>query len=194
MAMQRKPAQGVVAVTRPKPGSVEERHMVRHLGISAVTLLAGLSFAVAQQAPADGHNDQAKPAQNGKEEPGSRAPASDSAVLVNGRLAVPGAPEDSQTVPSKFSERNARLDAMPIMALPLGLSEQQRRRVADSIARSNAPVAQISAKPADILPATTPVSEFPADVKADAPVLGDISFIRTRDRILLVRAPNMVVT
>src|SRR3954452_2251210 len=145
--------------------------MIRHLGFSSLALLAGLSIATAQQAPADGHNDQAKPAQNGKEEPGSRAPAADNAVLVNGKLAVPGAPEDSQTVPSKVSERNARLDATPIMALPLGLSDEQKRRVAESVAKSDAPVSQISAKPADILPGTTPVSEFPAEVKADAPML-----------------------
>jgi hypothetical protein len=44
------------------------------------------------------------------------------------------------------------------------------------------------------LPATTPVSEFSADVKADAPMLGDVAFIRTKDKILLLRAPNMVVT
>jgi hypothetical protein len=174
-----------------------ERPMTRRLSISAAALLAGLSVAAAQQAPAtaDGRNDQAKPAQNGAEEPGSRpaAPA-DTNVFVDGKLAVPGAPLDGQTVPSKVSERNARLDATPIMALPLGLTDEQKHRVADSIANSNAPVLEISAKPADVLPATTPVSEFSADVKANAPMLGDISFIRTKDKILLVRAPNMVVT
>jgi hypothetical protein len=175
--------------------------MIRRLSVSAAVLLAGLSAAAAQQAPApaDGHNDQAKdqakPAQNGAEEPGSRpaAPANTN-VFVDGKLAVPGAPTDSQTVPSKVSERNARLDATPIMALPLGLTDEQKRRVADSVANSDAPISQISAKPADVLPATTPVSEFSADVKADAPMLGDVGFIRTKDKILLVRAPNMVVT
>lgn len=170
--------------------------MIKRLGLSAAILVASIGFAAAQQqAPADSHNDQAKPAQNGAEEPGSRpaAPA-DTNVFVNGKLAVPGAPEDGQTVPSTVSERNARLDATPIMALPLGLTEEQKHRVAASVATSGVPVSQISAKPADILPATTPVSEFSADVKADAPILGDISFIRTKDKILLVRSPNMVVT
>jgi hypothetical protein len=173
------------------------------LSLSAAALLAGLGLAAAQpvsaaeSAPAAEQvaQDHAKPAQNGAEEPGSHpaAPAS-TEVLVNGKLAVPGAPGDSQTVPSKFSERNARLDVTPIMALPLGLSDEQKHRVVDSVAKSNAPLSQISAKLADILPATTPVSEFSADVKADAPMLGDVGFIRTKDKILLVRAPNMVVT
>src|SRR4051794_7099717 len=166
--------------------------MIRRLGFSSLALLAGLSIATAQQAPADGHNDQAKPAQNGKEEPGSRAPAADNAVLVNGKLAVPGALADSQTVPSKVSERNARLDATPIMALPLGLTDEQKKQILASV--KSMPLSQISAKSADMLPQTTPVSELPADVKQAVPMMADISIIRTSDKILLMRAPNMVVT
>jgi hypothetical protein len=179
-----------------------ERSMIMRLSFSTAVLLAGLGVATAQPvpaaepAPAAGQvaQDQAKPAQNGAEEPGSHPPKTSTEVFVNGKLAVPGAPDDSQTAPSKFSERNARLDATPIMALPLGLSDEQKRRVADSVAKSNAPVSQIDAKLADILPATTTVSEFSADVKADAPMLSDVGFIRTKDKILLVRSPNMVVT
>jgi hypothetical protein len=174
--------------------------MITRLSLSAAVLLAGfgvtgLGVAAAQPAPQQVAQDQAKPAQNGAEEPGSHpaAPA-DTNVFVDGKLVAPGAPDDSQTVPSKVSERNARLDATPIMALPLGLSDDQKQRVAESVAKSNAPISQISAKLADILPATTPVSEFSPDVKAAAPVLADIGFIRTKDKILLVRAPNMVVT
>ncbi len=170
--------------------------MIMRLSFSTAALLAGLGVATAQPVPAAEQvaQDQAKPVQNGAEEPGSRPPKTSTEVFVNGKLAVAGAPDDSQTVPSKFSERNARLDATPIMALPLGLSDEQKHRVADSVVQSNAPVSQISAKPADILPATTPVSEFSADVKADAPMLSDVGFIRTKDKILLVRSPNMVVT
>jgi hypothetical protein len=171
--------------------------MMRRLSIATAVLLAGLGSATAQPAPAAGQaaEDQAKPAQNGAEEPGSHpANSTSTEVFIDGKLAVPGAPQDSQTVPSKVSERNARLDASTIMALPLGLSDEQKHRVADSVAKSNAPVSQISAKPADILPATTPVSEFSAEVKTDAPMLGDVGFIRTKDKILLVRSPNMVVT
>src|SRR5436305_8497893 len=164
--------------------------MIARLSLSTIALLAGLGIAAAQQkasdpgqqAPANPQGDGPfKSQQNAKEEPGSHGSGqpTNTEAFVDGKLAVPGAPADSQTVPSKVSERNARLDATPIMALPLGLSDEQKRRVVESVAKSNAPVAQISAKPADILPATTPVSEFPAEVKADAPMLGDVAFIRT---------------
>ena len=112
--------------------------------------------------------------------------------MVDGKLAVPGAPADSQTVPSKVSERNARLDATSIMALPLGLTDEQKKQILASV--KSMPLSQISAKPADMLPQTTPVSELPADVKQAVPMVSDISIIRTSDKILLVRAPNMVVT
>ena len=183
-----------------------------HIPIAAAAFYLGLSISIApaqqnqpadagqqQRAPADpqGH-DPLKSAQGGKEEPGSHSSgtkaASATEVFVDGKLAVPGAPADSQTVPAKFSERNARLDEMPIMALPLGLTDEQKRQIAVSVAKSDAPVTQISAKPAEVLPADTPVSELPADVKASVPVASDLHFIRTREKIFLVRAPNMVVT
>jgi hypothetical protein len=165
-------------------------------------LLASLSLAAAQQkandpgqqAPQNPQGDGPfKSQQGGKEEPGSHSaqtPSTD--VFVNGKLAVPGAPEDSQTVPSKVSERNARLDAMPIMALPLGLTDEQKKKILQAV--SNMPVRQISAKPADMLPQTTEVAQLPDDVKAAVPMMSDISIIRTSDKILLVRSPNMVVT
>jgi len=169
-----------------------------HFPLAAAAFYVGLSISIApaQQSPDPQGHDPVKSQQGGKEEPGSHGSGASNTtdVFVNGQLAVPGAPADSQTVPAKFSERNAKLDAMPIMALPLGLSDEQKRQIADSVARSDAPVAQISAKPADVLPATTAVRELSADLKAAIPAASDLAFIRTGDKILLVRAPNMVVT
>src|SRR5206468_3484165 len=161
--------------------------MITRLSLSVVALLASVGIAATQQqAPADpqGH-DPTKSQQGGKEEPGSHASGApaNTAVFVDGKLAVPGAPADSQTVPSKVSERNAKLDAMPIMAMPLPLSDEQKQRIVAGIAKSNAPIRELSAKPADMLPVTTEVSEFPAELKQDAPMLSDIQFIRTKDKI-----------
>jgi len=174
--------------------------MLKSIGISGLVLLASLGIAAAQQtAPANQATNPIgdgpfKSQQGGKEEPGSHpaAPATNTEVLVDGKLAVPGAPADSQTVPSKVSERNARLDVIPIMALPLALTDEQKQKILASV--KSLPVAQISAKPADLLPQTTAVAELPADVKQAIPVMSDIGIIRTSDKILLVRAPNMVVT
>ena len=177
--------------------------MLKSIGVSGLVLLASLGIAAAQQkandpgqqAPANPQGDGAfKSQQGGKEEPGSHpaATATNTDVFVDGKLAVPGAPADSQTVPSKVSERNARLDVIPIMALPLALTDEQKQKILASV--KSLPVAQISAKPADMLPQLTQVSPMPDDVKAAVPMASDFSIIRTKDKILLVRAPNMVVT
>lgn len=178
--------------------------MIARLSLSGLALLASLGVAAAQQhandpnqqAPANPQGDGPfKSQQGGKEEPGSHSSgaATNTAVFVDGKLAVPGAPADSQTAPSKVSARNAKLDATPIMALPLPLSDEQKRRILDSIAKSNIPVEQVSAKPADMLPQTTKVAQVPDDLK-DVPMVADFGIIRTKDKILLLRAPNMVVT
>ena len=86
--------------------------MTMRLSLSAVALLAGIGVAFAQQQPPNAatqnapnaaaqNNEQAKPAQAGAEEPTSRTNAAPAPteVLVDGKLAVPGAPENSQTEP-----------------------------------------------------------------------------------------------
>jgi len=164
-----------------------------HIPLALAVLYIGLSISIAPAQQAPGAEDRNKPQQNAAEEPGSHAAAGSSDVFVNGKLVVPGAPAESQTEPAKFSEKNARLDVVPIMARPLGLSDAQKRRIVASVTQSNAPVVQISAKPADILPATTPVSQFSPDLKSAVPATSDLAFVRTSDKILLLRTPNMIV-
>jgi hypothetical protein len=112
---------------------------MRHFVISATALLisATLGVAVAQSqtgtppgqenqqdkqqspgSPQYQHNiDKALESESGragKQEPLPQTKSDDTAPLVNGAWNVPGAPKDSQTVPAKFSERNAAIDKLPI--------------------------------------------------------------------------------
>lgn len=96
--------------------------MIARLSLSAVAMIAALGIAAAQQtAPANQATNPIgdgpfKSQQGGKEEPGSHSStAATTEILVDGKLAVPGAPQDSQTAPSKFSERNAKLDQEPLV-------------------------------------------------------------------------------
>ena len=75
---------------------------------AAIALIASTSLA--QQAP-----------------DGAQPKAGDSPAFVNG--AVPGGEPDGQTVPAKYSERNAKIDDMPIMAYPLALTQEQRQEL-----------------------------------------------------------------
>ena len=71
------------------------------------------------------------PTRGGKQEPSSKIEGTTTgAVLVNGMLSVPGAQQDSQTAPAKFSERSNVADQLPIAAYALRhLSEDQRRGI-----------------------------------------------------------------
>jgi hypothetical protein len=71
------------------------------------------------------------PDQNAKQEPSSKVEGpTQAAVLVDGRLTAAGAPADVDTVPSKFSERTAADDKLPIAAYALKyLTDEQRRAV-----------------------------------------------------------------
>ena len=112
---------------------------MRHFVISATALLisATLGVAAAQSqtatlpaqqnqqdkqqlpgSPKDQHKvDKALESESGRtgtQEPLPDTKSDGAAPLVNGAWNVPGAPKDSQTVPSKFSERNAAIDKLPI--------------------------------------------------------------------------------
>jgi hypothetical protein len=179
------------------------RNMTARLGLSAAFIISYASLAAAQQpAPDPGQQQrheqmlQTVPGQNGKEEPSAHAPATapdPNAAFVNGKLTVPGAPENSQTEPAKFSTRNAALDIVPTMARPLSLTDDEKRRIAEGIAKANTPVTQISAKAADILPDSVTLFDLPREV-ADIEAVKDLKYVRLPDKIVLVRAPNMVVT
>jgi hypothetical protein len=131
----------------------------------------------------------------GKEEPSAHAPtqntAQNAAVLVDGKLNVPGAPKDSQTVPAKFSERNDRIDKLPIMAMPLGLSDAQRRAIVDSVKQAGQPVQTTGAKPAEQLPANIVVHDL--GVSANIPEVARLKYVRTPQGVLLVEPSNRVV-
>ena len=132
----------------------------------------------------------------GKQEPGASGPQppANSAVFVNGRLAVPGAPADSETVPAKFSARNDALDKLPTMAFPIALSDAQRQAILASVRASKAPVVNLDAQITEELPVTVELNELPASVHAEVPNVNKLKFVRLPDeRVLLVNPPNRVV-
>src|SRR6266853_53217 len=83
----------------------------------ALAFVASVGLAAAQQQPppADQAPDAATPA---------------NAVFVNGALAVPGAPANTDTVPAKFSAKNAADDELITVAHTFKtLTDEQRRAI-----------------------------------------------------------------
>jgi hypothetical protein len=135
-----------------------------------------------------------EPGRMGTTEPSSQEPTvkpEHAAILVDGRLTVPGAPADSETVPSKFSKRNAALDGLPTMAFPLPLSDEDKQRIRG--AASQAPVARADVHPADLLPIGLEVRELPAQVTTAVPATRHFGFVRTSNRVLLVIPSSRIV-
>ena len=102
-----------------------------------------------------------------------------------------------QTIPAKFSNTNDTLDRVPIMAWPLGLSEQQRQRIYLAVmADKNAPATDV-----DDLGRT---SELPTQVALNElhvlpSSIGDITqvrgleYVKTTDKVFLVSPASRIV-
>jgi hypothetical protein len=158
----------------------------------------GVALDPKQKAEQDAKADNAMHTPSGKagkQEPNITAPHQSDAgpVLLHGRLNVPGAPADSQTVPAKFSERNARLDKLPTMAFPLGLTDAQRQRIVAGVQSANAPIAKLDARLSDELPTGVALNDLPPQLMAEVPAVSGLMYVRTADRVLLIEPANRIV-
>ena len=176
-------------------------------GLVSLAILLGLGFGPGAGFAQQGENlaspqqkSQQEKAQQrddgraGTTEPSSHAPTAppdQSGSFWNGRLTVPGAPADSQTVPAKYSERNDALDRLPTMAFPLPLTDEQRQRIRAAV--SKVPTESVNTGLAELLPSGINVRELPADLTQGIPATRNLGYVRTDDKILLVSPPNRIV-
>lgn len=183
------------------------RQLLRTSSLVLVLLGAGFSagLAVAQQAPPAAEPQQQQQqekaqqtpsGQMGKEEPSSHAPSpkpADNSVFVNGALAVPGAPENVDTVPSKFSAKNAADDKLITLAYTFKLlTDEQRRAIYDGLKGQPAGPA-FNADVGVELPLSVELRPVPNDVAARVQQTGDYRYAVAADRVLLVSPVNRVV-
>ena len=170
----------------------------------ALAFAGNVGLAAAQQPspPADRQQRQQQEnwqhtpsGQMGKEEPSSHAPQTQpppNAAFVNGALAVPGAPANTDTVPAKFSEKNAADDALITTAYTFKmLSDDERRAIHEALKGQPAG----SAFNADIgteLPPGIELRAVPDDLAARVPQTKGYSYAVTHDRVLLVGTSRVV--
>ena len=142
------------------------------LRISALALAfaGGIGLAAAQQQP----------------------PTQPNAAFVNGALAVPGAPANTDTVPAKFSQKNAADDALITIAYTFKtLSDDQRHAIYDAL--KGQPSA--SAANADVGTELSPSVELrpvPDQLAAQVPETKGYRYAVTQDRVLLVGTGRVV--
>lgn len=157
---------------------------------------SGVAAAQAAQGPKD-HAE--KPGsisdQNAKQEPTAKfTPDSEpSYVFVDGTLAVPGAPAQTQTTPSKFSDHNEARDKIPIMARGPQLDDAQKKLILAAIKGGHGAVAGVEAGPAMELPGGVAMHEWPLTLVDQVPAMKDTKYVRLSDKVLIVRPANRIV-
>ena len=131
----------------------------------------------------------------GKEEPSSHAATAQpqqNAVFVNGALAVPDAPANTDTVPAKFSQKNAADDELITIAYTFKtLSDDERRAIYEALKGQQGG----SAFNADIgteLPPGIELRSVPDELAARVPQTKDYSYAVTHDSVLLVGTSRVV--
>jgi hypothetical protein len=115
----------------------------------------------------------------GRDEPSAHAVFPEGPpVFKNGRLDVPGAPEDGPTVPSKFSERNAALDKLPRVFL----SDKQKKAL---MMGAGGLLIQVNPAFGQEIPANIELNNLPQEVE-NLPALRGLKYIRLTNRVILV--------
>jgi hypothetical protein len=168
--------------------------LLRTSALLVLTLFGIAGMAAAQQSPPaepQQQQQQEKAQQTpsgkmGKEEPSSHAPSdkpADNSVFV---LAVPGAPANTDTVPAKFSEKNADDDKLITLAYTFKLlTDEQRRAIYEGI-KGQAAGPAFNADVGVELPASIELRPVPNDVAARVPQTKDYRYAVADNRILLV--------
>src|SRR5262249_51259812 len=147
-----------------------------------------------QQQSQQEKTQQTPSAEMGKEEPRSHAAAKSqgSPVLVNGALTVPGAPANTDTVPAKFSAKNAADDKLITIAYTFKtLTDEERRAIYQAL--KSQPAAAFNADVGTELPLGVELHPVPDEVAARVPQTRGYRYVVANDRVLLVGTRRIVV-
>src|SRR5262245_45231663 len=158
---------------------------MKHLG----TACAALAFVATT---ASGSAQIVNPPAESDVGPGAAQRPPQNNVFVDGALAVPGAPANTDTVPAKFSEKNAAADQLIGVAHTFKtLTDDERRAVYQALKDQPAG----SAFNADIgtkLPSGIELRPVPEEVVARVPQTRDYRYAVAKDRVLLVGTGRIV--
>ena len=171
----------------------------------AAAFVFGLTPALAQQPsppPEPQQQLQQEKAQQtpsgkmGKEEPSSHAETAkpqDSAVLINGALAVPGAATDTDTIPSKFSEKNAADDRLATVAYTFKLLNPEQRSAIYQALKGQPGGTAFKADIGTELPLAIELRAVPDEMIVRVPQTKGYQYTVADNQVLLVSPPTRIV-
>src|SRR5258706_12882463 len=172
------------------------------LAFAGVVGISGAAQVKKPRTPADAQQrsqqEKAQQTPSGKmggEEPGSQAQTpkpQENAVFVNGALAVPGAPANTDTVPAKFSKKNAADDELITVAYTFKtLTDDERRAIYQAL--KGQPYSAFNADVGTEVPPGIELRPVPNEVAARVPQTRDYRYTVANDRVLLVGTNRIVV-
>jgi hypothetical protein len=118
-------------------------------------------------------------------------------VLVNGVLAVPGAPTDTDMVPAKYSAKNAADDKLITVAYTFkSLTADERQMIYQATRQSlrDQPAGSaFNAEVGAVLPAAVELRALPGEATARVPQTEGYQYAVAGNRVLLVSPPTRIV-
>jgi hypothetical protein len=174
--------------------------MTNHIrnALLTVALFGGIGVAFAQNSGSNIESAQSPkvPGRTGVEEPTvhqAPKPGAEAGVFVDGRLNVPNAPAETSTTPSKVSQHNAQLDAIPLMARGPQLTDAQRKLIVERVMATGGAAARVDAFPTVQLPAGIEMHPWPGDIAGEVPGIRDTKYVKLSDKVLVVRPESRIV-
>lgn len=138
--------------------------------------------AMQQSAPGGQVGDVAAPAAPSTQSNAGGAPAS----ANPGPIGATG-----QTMPSLFSEENARRDKLPLAQVAFNLSPEQKAALFAGIQDAR-PGPATDIKPATLIPDEVQLRDIPDAVVEQDRVLKTFKYYRAGDKVVIVSAPNRI--
>jgi hypothetical protein len=158
------------------------------------TLIAAASIVGASWLGSPAGAQQMPSGKVGTEKPAAQAPSSPDHVFVNGALAVSGAPAESDTVPAKFSEKNAADDRLITVAYTFKeLSADQRRAIYQALKEQPATGSAVTADVGVVLPPSVDLRAVPDQIAARVPEAKGYQFAVAGNGVLVVSPTTRVV-
>jgi hypothetical protein len=120
------------------------------------------------------------------------------AITKAAQGASPGKPigSNGQTLPAKYSKRNATLDRVPMMAVPMRLTDEQRASIFKAVMddKAAATAGAEALKPASQLSLDQATSAQPLPQSlAEIGSIKALKYLKTKDKVLLVEPSTRIV-
>src|SRR5262245_22176238 len=158
---------------------------MKHLGTACVALafVATTASASAQIVNPPAESDVG---------PGAAQRPPQNNVFVDGALAVPGAPANTDTVPAKFSEKNAAADQLIGVAYTFKTLTDDERRAVYQTLKDQPGGSAFNADIGTKLPPGIELRPVPEEVVARVPQTRNYRYVVAKDRVLLIGTGRIV--